>query len=118
MTLWLITTAKLLRALFYRHCEELVTWLSKLRPLSFATSVVLFLITMHLVICWNTLTLTSAVNDECANIPAGIYHWRTGRFNAGTVNPPLARLVATFPLVLEDTQLGNNLDSGIDFHAR
>jgi hypothetical protein len=40
--------------------------------------------------------------DEVGHLPAGISHWRTGRFDLYRVNPPLVRMVATAPLVFLD----------------
>lgn len=36
--------------------------------------------------------------DEAAHLAAGLYHWQTGCFDVYRVNPPLVRMVATFPL--------------------
>src|SRR4051794_39400286 len=38
--------------------------------------------------------------DEVGHLPAGLYHWQTGRFELYRVNPPLVRLIATWPLSL------------------
>lgn len=43
---------------------------------------------------WNFITF-----DEVAHVPAGLSHWETGTFALGRVNPPLARTVATLPLL-------------------
>jgi hypothetical protein len=37
--------------------------------------------------------------DETGYLPAGIYHWKYGRFELGNVNPPLVRLVAALPVL-------------------
>ncbi len=37
--------------------------------------------------------------DEFGHVPAGLSHWKTGRFEAYRVNPPLQRLVAAFPVL-------------------
>lgn len=37
---------------------------------------------------------------ELGHLPAGICHWEYGRYELYRVNPPLARMVATLPLVL------------------
>ncbi len=36
---------------------------------------------------------------EVSQVPAGLYHWRTGKFDVAVVNPPLVRLVASTPLL-------------------
>ncbi len=40
------------------------------------------------------------VMDELFHIGAGVTHWQTGGFYAYHVNPPLSRLIATFPCYL------------------
>ncbi len=40
-------------------------------------------------------------NDEAAHIPAGLYHLETGRMDAYRVNPPLPRMIAAIPLLLD-----------------
>ena len=41
----------------------------------------------------------SPVIDEWGHLPAGLMHWREGRYDAYRVNPPLVRMVATLPLL-------------------
>jgi len=43
--------------------------------------------------------------DEVGHLPAGISHWRSGRFDAYRVNPPLVRLVASLPAVLSGVDI-------------
>ncbi len=45
--------------------------------------------------------------DEVGHLPAGIAHWETGRFAPYRVNPPLPRMIATFPLTY--------FDAGVDW---
>lgn len=40
-------------------------------------------------------------NDESAHIPAGLYHLETGRMDAYRVNPPLPRMLAALPLLID-----------------
>lgn len=40
-------------------------------------------------------------NDEAAHIPAGLYHLETGRMDAYRVNPPLPRMIAAIPLLID-----------------
>lgn len=42
----------------------------------------------------------SVTIDEYAHIPSGLSHWLTGCFTPYRVNPPLARMVSTLPLLL------------------
>ncbi|MHC5537825.1 ArnT family glycosyltransferase [Singulisphaera rosea] len=44
----------------------------------------------------------SPVLNEVGHIPAGLSHWRFGRFDAYRVNPPLVRLVASLPVLLSE----------------
>ncbi|MBX3413346.1 MAG: glycosyltransferase family 39 protein [Pirellulales bacterium] len=41
----------------------------------------------------------SPVNTEVGHLPAGISHWRFGRFDLYRVNPPLVRMVAALPVL-------------------
>lgn len=41
--------------------------------------------------------------DEVGHLPAGLSHWKTGRFELYRVNPPLIRMAATIPLIREST---------------
>jgi len=41
----------------------------------------------------------SPTDDEPGHIASGLSHWRDGTFDAYRVNPPLVRMVATFPLL-------------------
>jgi hypothetical protein len=43
----------------------------------------------------------SPTPDEVAHLPAGFSHWTFGRFDLYRVNPPLVRLLASAPLVLD-----------------
>ena len=55
---------------------------------------------------WSAQVLRSGwCNDESAHIPAGVYHILTGRMDAYRVNPPLPRLIAALPLLLNRPQL-------------
>lgn len=44
-------------------------------------------------------------NDESAHIPAGLYHLETGRMDAYRVNPPLPRMLAALPLLIDHPKL-------------
>lgn len=43
--------------------------------------------------------------DEVGHLAAGVSHWRSGWFDAYRVNPPLARLAATWPAVLSGADI-------------
>ena len=42
----------------------------------------------------------SPTTDEIAYLPAGIWHWTTGRFELASVSPPLVRMVAAIPVLV------------------
>ncbi len=42
---------------------------------------------------------------EVGFLPAGISHWRFGRFDLFAVNPPLVRVVATVPLLVAQPEV-------------
>lgn len=44
-------------------------------------------------------------NDESAHIPAGLYHLETGRMDAYRVNPPLFRMLAAVPLLVDHPKI-------------
>ncbi|MBV9463651.1 MAG: phospholipid carrier-dependent glycosyltransferase [Verrucomicrobiae bacterium] len=53
---------------------------------------------------WAARTHTPTV-DEFAQVPIGLYHWRTGRFDFDTRNPPLMKLWASAPVALSGAKL-------------
>lgn len=42
------------------------------------------------------------VVDELGHFPSGLSHWRFGEFDLYRVNPPLVRMIATIPVVLQN----------------
>ncbi len=44
-------------------------------------------------------------NDESAHIPAGLYHLETGRMDAYRVNPPMPRMLAALPLLIDHPKM-------------
>ena len=44
-------------------------------------------------------------NDESAHIPAGLYRLETGRMDAYRVNPPLFRMLAALPLLIDHPKI-------------
>jgi hypothetical protein len=42
---------------------------------------------------------------ETAHLPAGISHWELGRFDLYRVNPPLVRMVAALPVMLDNPRI-------------
>lgn len=49
-----------------------------------------------LLLAWGAYRHSPTI-DEWGYLPAGLMHWREGRFDIFRVNPPLVRLVATWP---------------------
>ena len=47
---------------------------------------------------WSAYQLSPAV-DEVAHLAAGVSHWQLGKFGLYRVNPPLARMVASIPVL-------------------
>ncbi|MCA9049397.1 MAG: glycosyltransferase family 39 protein [Planctomycetaceae bacterium] len=52
---------------------------------------------------WSAFS-NSAVVDEIAHLPAGISHWKFGRFDLYRVNPPLVRSMAAIPVLFTDCE--------------
>lgn len=46
----------------------------------------------------------SPTYNEIGHVPAGISHWKFGLYDLYRVNPPLPRMVATFPLLFLDIE--------------
>ncbi|MEK6261008.1 MAG: glycosyltransferase family 39 protein [Planctomycetota bacterium] len=53
----------------------------------------------HMGLLWHTIATYSPTVDEVSHLPAGLSHWRFGRFDLYRVNPPLAQAVAAIPLL-------------------
>ncbi len=62
-------------------------------------SVCFLLLAMHAVLLAWCAWHDSPTTDEVAHLPAGISHWRFGRFELFRVNPPLVRMVAALPVI-------------------
>jgi 4-amino-4-deoxy-L-arabinose transferase-like glycosyltransferase len=58
------------------------------------------LLSIHGALLLGNLCLNFIVIDEVAHVPSGISHWQTGSFALDRVNPPLARMLATLPVLL------------------
>jgi hypothetical protein len=56
------------------------------------------LLTQAVLLAWSSY-IHSPTSDEIAYLPAGISHWRFGRFELGRANPPLVRLIAALPVL-------------------
>jgi hypothetical protein len=65
-----------------------------------ALQVACALLAIHGVMLAWASTLHSPCIDEYAHVPAGLSHWRFGRFELYRANPPLVRMVAALPVLL------------------
>jgi 4-amino-4-deoxy-L-arabinose transferase-like glycosyltransferase len=56
----------------------------------------------------------SPTYNECGHVVAGISHWRFGRFDLYSVNPPFVRLAAALPVMLLGYEMDwNRFDTGL-----
>lgn len=69
-----------------------------------STFILIFLLVCHAVLLAWSAKLHSPTLYETGHIPAGLSHWQFRLFELYRVNPPLPRMVATLPLLLEGTK--------------
>jgi hypothetical protein len=55
--------------------------------------------------CWSAASRWSMTSDEVIHIPAGYIYWKTGDFSINAEHPPLAKLIATIPLLFTAPRL-------------
>jgi dolichyl-phosphate-mannose-protein mannosyltransferase len=67
--------------------------------------VVFGLLAIHALMLVRITMLWSPNPDETAHLPAGVRMWNDGRFDLYRVNPPLTRLVAAFPVSLQNPHM-------------
>ncbi len=68
----------------------------------YRTVIVLLAIAIPVLSLWAMQIARSGwCNDEAAHIPSGLYHLATGRMDAYHVNPPLPRMIAALPLLVD-----------------
>lgn len=60
-------------------------------------STIAFLVAVHFLCGLHTAFSKTITHDEPWRLPAGILHWRTGRFDQEILSPPLTRLWAGIP---------------------
>lgn len=53
---------------------------------------------VHGCLLWSISAVNAPTADEAAHLTAGLSHWRSGNFSLYCVNPPLMRLISSFPL--------------------
>lgn len=66
---------------------------------------VIVLLSVHALLLGWSAYRHSPTMDEPAHLAAGISHWRYGRFDLYSVNPPLVRMVAALPVLAADPVL-------------
>lgn len=79
------------------------------------------MICLHVVLVAVSATRMSPVADEPAHLVAGVSHFTFGEFDLYRVNPPLVRLVATWPLQFFDAEYAwelRNPQSGQRYESR
>ncbi len=54
---------------------------------------------LHALLLLRISEVNAPVFDEIGHLPAGLSHWRTGRFDLYRVNPPLMRMLTSLPLL-------------------
>ncbi|MGA1842621.1 MAG: ArnT family glycosyltransferase [bacterium] len=70
--------------------------------------ILLFMLLMIFFIhCYVSSFKNSVTADEFAHLPAGLLYWKTGDFRIYYQNPPLIKLMASFPLLFSPAELPN-----------
>jgi 4-amino-4-deoxy-L-arabinose transferase-like glycosyltransferase len=71
--------------------------------------IILFILLILFFIQSYTCSFQNSVTaDEFAHLPAGLLYWKTGDFKIYYQNPPLIKLLASFPLLFSPAELPNN----------
>lgn len=73
-----------------------------LSPRQRALLVVVLVLVLHVALLSWKAWHDSPTICETAHLPAGLHHWRTGRYDLYRVNPPLVRMIAAIPVSLAD----------------
>ena len=60
----------------------------------------LFFIALFMIMAMENIASNPVLIDEYAHIPAGVSHWQLGRHNLYRENPPLVRMISSFPVWL------------------
>ncbi len=63
--------------------------------------VLVTLLLVHAAILLDSSTWNFVTVDEVGHIASGLIHWKTGRFGHYCVNPPLPRMLAVLPLLID-----------------
>ena len=82
-----------------------VDWRSWTTRLNWRVSFAFFGATFVSVLLIAQIVRSGWCNDESAHIPAGLYHLETGRMDAYRVNPPLFRMLAALPLLVDHPKI-------------
>lgn len=66
--------------------------------------VAMLLLTHAFLVGWQSWRWSPTV-DEVAHLPSGIAHWKFGTFDLYRVNPPLIRIIAASPMLLQTIEV-------------
>lgn len=57
------------------------------------------LLALHLVLLASSVSRKAATVDEFVHVPSGVWYWKTGDFSLSGLNPPLANLWVSLPVL-------------------
>lgn len=70
---------------------------------------------VHFVLGLDAACRLSVTHDEYWHLPAGLAAWKTGRFDADNLNPPLTRLWDAIPLLFTSARIDRDIPPGDAF---
>jgi len=73
------------------------------------------LLVIHAVLGFDSSRKLTVTHDEYWHLPAGLTSWRTGRFDADNLNPPLTRMWDALPLVFTRASVDPAVPAGDNF---
>lgn len=73
------------------------------------------LLTVHLCLGIDAARRLTVTHDEYWHLPAGVAAWRSGRFDADNLNPPLTRMWDALPLVFTSARVDSTVPAGDAF---
>ncbi len=87
----------------------------RLREISPGWLCIAALLTIHLLFGIDAACRHAATHDEYWHLPAGLAAWRSGRFDADNLNPPLTRMWDTLPLIATAARVDSTVPPGDAF---
>jgi hypothetical protein len=87
----------------------------RLREVSPGWLCIAVLLAIHLLFGIDTACRLAATHDEYWHLPAGLAAWRSGRFDADNLNPPLTRMWDALPLVVTPARIDRAVPPGDAF---